>query len=211
MATPLQTLMKQIDFWFSIGSTYTYLTVMRIDGVAERHQLEVRWRPFSVRALMQEMNNIPFRGKPVKERYMWRDLERRAGLYDIPIKYPVDYPLEQFDLANRIAVVAQTEGWCPQYAKATYRLWFQDGLPAGENANIRQSLAIIGQDHDRVLELAHTTQTQEAYESATSQARSHGIFGSPSFIVFDNELFWGDDRLEDAIAYAESPATGLKT
>ena len=56
MATPLQTLMKQIDFWFSIGSTYTYLTVMRIDGVAERHQLEVRWRPFSVRALMQEID-----------------------------------------------------------------------------------------------------------------------------------------------------------
>ncbi len=65
--------MKDIDFWFSIGSTYTYLTVMRLNKVEQEAGVKVKWRPFSVRALMQEMNNIPFIGKPVKEKYMWRD------------------------------------------------------------------------------------------------------------------------------------------
>ena len=69
--------MTSFDFWFSIGSTYTYLTVERIGDLARENGIDVQWRPFSVRALMQEMNNIPFAGKPAKERYMWRDLERR--------------------------------------------------------------------------------------------------------------------------------------
>ncbi len=71
--------MRQIDFWFSIGSTYTYLTVMRLHNVEQESGMRFNWRPFSVRVLMQEMNNIPFKGKPAKEQYMWRDLERRAA------------------------------------------------------------------------------------------------------------------------------------
>ena len=73
-----------LDFFFFYGSTYTYLTVMRIEQVAARADVEVRWRPFNVREIMIEQNNIPFRGKPVKMRYMWRDIERRAARYGIP-------------------------------------------------------------------------------------------------------------------------------
>jgi 2-hydroxychromene-2-carboxylate isomerase len=194
--------MKRLDLWFSIGSTYTYLTVMRIDALAREHDITVDWHPFSVSALMQEMNNIPFRGKPVKEKYMWRDLERRAALYSIPVQVPVEYPLQHFDLANRIAIVAEQEGWCRQYAEAAYRLWFQEGLPAGDEANLRGSLAAAGQDCDRVLSVANAEATVRAYDAATSQARKPGVFGSPSFLVGGGELFWGDDRLEDALEFA---------
>ena len=194
--------MKHIDFWFSIGSTYTYLTVMRIEALAKRHGVAVKWLPFSVRALMQEMNNIPFVGKPAKEKYMWRDLERRAERYGLHARFPVDYPLKQFDRANRVAIVARQEGWCAEYTKAAYRLWFQEGMPAGEDANLARSLEVAGQDPARVLALADTNATRQAYETATATARGLGIFGSPTLVVADNELFWGDDRLEDAISYA---------
>ena len=59
---------KQLDFFFFYGSTYTYLTVMRIEEVAARAGIEVRWRPFDVRAIMIEQNNIPFRGKKPSEK-----------------------------------------------------------------------------------------------------------------------------------------------
>lgn len=198
--------MKRIDFWFSIGSTYTYLTVMRIDEVTRRSGVTVDWRPFSVRALMQEMNNIPFVGKPVKERYMWRDIERRAKRYGLPILLPVSYPLEDFDLANRVAVVARQEGWCADYVRTSYRLWFQQGLPAGGARNLERGLAELGQSEDRVRELAASDAVGSAYRDATAEARSLGIFGAPSFVVDDQELFWGDDRLEDAIDRAVQPA-----
>jgi 2-hydroxychromene-2-carboxylate isomerase len=79
-----------IDFWFSIGSTYTYLSVMRIEAVARQSGVTFRWRPFDVSAIMIEMDNIPFSNKkPAKARYMWRDIERRAILHRLPwVRYP---------------------------------------------------------------------------------------------------------------------------
>lgn len=191
-----------IDFWFSIGSTYTYLTVMRLKEVEQEFGIDFRWQPFSVRVLMQEMKNIPFVGKPAKEKYMWRDLQRRAGKYDIPIRLPIAYPLQHFDRANRVAILAQQEGWCPEYVSATYQLWFNKGMPAGDDANLAESLRIVGQDSNRVLELAQSDSIETAYRESTSRARNLGIFGSPTFVVGNDELFWGDDRLEDAIEFA---------
>ena len=196
-------MMKRIDFWFSIGSTYTYLTVMRLHEIEQAHSVRFNWRPFSVRALMLEMNNVPFKGKPAKENYMWRDLERRAARYRIPVKLPISYPLENFDRANRVAIVGEQEGWCTDYVRAAYKLWIQDGIPAGEEENLVKSLEIAGQDPERILVLASSDETKEAYEDATAEARSLAIFGSPSFVVNDSELFWGDDRLEDAIDFAK--------
>ena len=83
----------------------------------------------------------------------------------------------------------------------TYQHWFQDGMPAGDEANLVATLEETGQSHDRVVQLAESDSTNSAYEEATAAARSRGIFGSPSFVVDDHELFWGDDRLEDAIEY----------
>ena len=81
-----------IEFWFSIGSTYTYLTAMRLEEVAKSSGVEVLWRPFSVRAVMIEQKNIPFMGKPVKMAYMWRDIERRAEAYGFPARVPAALP-----------------------------------------------------------------------------------------------------------------------
>ena len=199
--------MKKNEFWFSIGSTYTYLTVMRLDKIGKESGVMFDWKPFSVRTLMQEMDNIPFVGKPAKEKYMWRDLERRAEQYGIPVNLPIEYPLKHFDLANRVAIVAEQEGWCREYVRTAYRLWFQDGLPAGGESNLSQCLREIGHSPDRVRGLANSEVIGKTYGNATAHARSLGIFGSPSFVVDGHELFWGDDRLEDAIAWAQRPGT----
>lgn len=196
--------MRNIDFWFSIGSTYTYLTVMRLDGIEHDANVAFDWKPFSVRALMQEMDNIPFIGKPVKEKYMWRDVQRRADKYGYPVNFPIECPLEHFDLANRVAVVAKREGWCAEYVRTAYRLWFQERLPAGSESNLSQCLQQSGHSVTRVLELANSESIRKAYEDATREARSAGIFGSPTFVVDGREIFWGDDRLEDAIDWALS-------
>lgn len=200
-----------IDVWFSIGSTYTYLTVMRLPAVARATGIPFRWRPFSVRQIMIEMDNIPFRTKPVKAAYMWRDIERRAALYGLRARVPAPYPLQQWDVANRVAVLGAGEGWVADYAQATYRRWFEKGLEPGLDPNLSDSLREIGQDPARVLPRAASAEIGEAYEAATNDARKLGIFGAPTFAV-GNEIFWGDDRLDDAIAWhrrgALAPAAG---
>ena len=190
--------MKPIQFWFSIGSTYTYLTVMRLADIAAANGVPFEYRPFSVRAIMKEMNNIPFAEKPVKMQYMWRDMERRAARYGMEITVPAPYPLAGFDIANRVAVVGRKEGWCEDYVMATYRRWFRNGEAAGEEPNLSESLQEIDQNPGRVVSLANANETEDAYNAATDEARKLGIFGSPTFVV-GKEVFWGDDRLEDAI------------
>ncbi|WP_375257831.1 2-hydroxychromene-2-carboxylate isomerase [Citreimonas sp.] len=193
--------MADIDFWYSIGSTYTYLTVMRLDSVARETGMRFRWRPFDVRSIMTAQNNIPFKGKPVKSAYMWRDIERRAAGCGLSPRIPAPYPLADLALANRVAVVGAEEGWVADYTRATYRRWFENGAPAGEEPNLSASLREIGQDPARVLAEADSAATVDALARETDAAVAAGIFGSPSFVVGD-ELFWGDDRLDDAIAWA---------
>lgn len=134
---------------------------------------------------------------------MWRDIERRAHRYGLPILVPAPYPLEEFDLANRIAVLGKIEGWCEDYVRGAYRHWFQEGLEAGSEANVTATLQEIGQEKSRVLRDSLSSEVEKAYEAATQDARTKGIFGSPTFVVGD-EIFWGDDRLDDAVAFVQS-------
>ena len=189
-----------IDFWVSIGSTYSYLSVMRLKSVEAASGVAFRWRPFSVRAIMMEQNNIPFVGKPVKMAYMWRDIERRARKHGLEPRLPAPYPLKEFDLANKIAIVAETEGWCADYVCAAYRQWFQSGHEPGSEPGVSEVLRELGRDAARVLASARTGRIEERYKRDTEEAKALGVFGSPTFAV-DGELFWGDDRLEDAIEW----------
>jgi 2-hydroxychromene-2-carboxylate isomerase len=193
--------MASIDFWFSIGSTYSYLTVMRLEEFAAREGVDIVWRPFNVREIMIEQNNIPFANKPVKSAYMWRDIERRAAGYGLPIKVPAPYPLKDLPFANQVAVLGMKEGWGRPYVVETYRLWFQESLPAGEEPNLIRSLEAAGQDAPQVLARAQDAETEAALAEVTDEARQAGVFGSPSFVV-NGELFWGDDRLDDAVEWA---------
>lgn len=151
---------------------------------------------------MQELNNIPFATKPLKAEYMWRDIERRAALYGLPINVPTPYPLKQLELANRVVVLGTEEGWCADYVRATYRRWFVDGQEPGSEPNLSESLAEIGQSPSRVIERAGTDAVGAALTAATDEARRLKIFGAPTFVT-RGELFWGDDRLDDAIAWCE--------
>jgi len=196
-----------IDFWFSIGSTYTYLSVMRLPGIAETTGIHFVPRPFSVRTIMREMDNIPFATKPAKAAYMWRDIERRAAGYGFTPSLPAPYPLKEFDRANRVAIVASREGWCDAYLAATYRRWIEEGEEAGSEPNLSASIAEAGEAPSRVIAEADAEEAGRAYLAATDEARRRGIFGSPTFVV-DDESFWGDDRLEDAIAWRKRGRLG---
>ena len=193
--------MSSIDFYFSIGSTYTYLSVTRILDVEKQHQIKFNWKPFSVRAIMKEMNNIPFpKDKINKVNYMWRDIERRAEEYGFFAKTPVPYPLTEFDLANQIAILGLDNGWGIDYIRLTYKKWFQEGKEPAIEPSISEVLSELKLNKDKIISDAKEKRIEDKYLSNTNSARKNKIFGSPSFIV-NNEIFWGDDRMEDAIKF----------
>jgi len=192
---------KVIDFYFSIGSTYTYLSVTRILNVEKEHQVKFNWKPFSVRAIMKEMNNIPFpKDKINKVNYMWRDIERRAEGYGFFAKTPVPYPLSEFDLANQIAIYGLDEGWGVDYIRLTYKKWFQERKEPAIDPSVSEICEKLKINKDEIILKAKSKEIENKYISNTKDARNNKIFGSPTFIV-DNEIFWGDDRMEDAIKW----------
>ena len=193
--------MSNIDFYFSIGSTYTYLTVTRILDVENKHQVKFNWKPFSVRAIMKEMNNIPFpKEKMNKVNYMWRDIERRAEGYGFFAKTPVPYPLSEFDLANQIAILGLEKDWGIDYIRLTYKKWFQEGKEPAIEPSISEVCNELKLNKDEITSEALKKEIQDKYEANTNSARENKIFGSPSFLV-KNDVFWGDDRMEDAVKW----------
>ena len=195
--------MKNIDFYFSIGSTYTYLSVTRMLDVEKKHQVKFNWLPFSVRSIMKEMNNIPFpKEKMNKVNYMWRDIERRAEGYGFFAKTPVPYPLTEFDLANKLAILGLKEGWGVDYIRLTYKRWFQEGKEPATEPNISEIFKEIKIDKEKAIIDANSSEIEKQYLKNTESARENKVFGSPSFIV-NSEIFWGDDRMEDAITWSK--------
>ena len=194
--------MNDIEFWFSIGSTYTYLSVERLPKIAKDHNINFIWQPYSVRAIMIEMENIPFTPPPKKNKsdYMWRDIERRSKFYGFEAKVPAPYPLKEFDLSNQVAILGMKEGWIQEYVTLTYKKWFQEGLEPGLEPNLSNILIEIGLDEKEIIKKAKEDKIIKKYIEQTNIARTKKIFGSPTFIVGD-EVFWGDDRLEDAIKW----------
>lgn len=198
---------QPVDFWVSIGSTYSCLSVMRLAGVARAAGVAVTWRPFDVRRIMLAQDNIPFRDKPVKAAHMWRDIERRAQRYGLALRLPAPYPLAELTFANQVALVGCAEGWGEDYIREAYRLWFVEGLEPGKEPALSQAIAGAGQDPARVLEDARRPETAARLEAETDHAMALGVFGAPSFVV-GAEVFWGDDRMEDAMDWAREGRLG---
>lgn len=192
-----------LEFFFFIGSTYSYLSVVRAEACAQAAGVELVWRPFSVRTLMREQNNSPFVGKPVKMRYMWRDLERRAQRFGVPFDGIPPYPIDPDERANRVAMLAAIEGWCPAFARAAYQAWFLGKQDPGRPEVLREILSGLGRNAERCMAEAESAAVRGAYVAQTARARDLGLFGSPTFVC-GTELFWGDDRLDDALAWARS-------
>lgn len=193
----------QITVWLSIGSTYSYLTALRINAIKQEKDLNLLVKPISIRVIMKSMDNIPFPpSKKTKVDYMWRDIERRAEWYGLPKpKLPAPYPLQAFDQANKVGIVLNQQGKYLEYFEETYRIWFVSGIEAGSEENLRLVFNSMQLNYDDIMHQAGDGIIQKIYEENTEEAKQIGVFGAPSFSV-GNEIFWGDDRLEDAIRFS---------
>ena len=180
---------QPIDFYFTMGSTYTYLAVMRLPDVARASGVAFRWRPFHLLTILNDMKHVPFADKPAKMSYMWRDIERRAAMHGIAVKVPAPYPARQSVFANQVALLGMQEGWGEAFVREAYRQWFQLGHETGSEPNVSNALGAIGQDQARVLARAGSDEVKQTLAAETERAKTLGIFGSPTFVVGGSELF----------------------
>lgn len=193
---------RRLDFWYEFASTYSYLSVMRVEKVAAAAKVEVAWRPFLLGPIFraQGWNDSPFNLYPAKGHYMWRDLQRLSAGYGLPFRRPSMFPRNGL-LAARIALAAEPEGWCPDWTRAVFAAEFAEDRDIGEMAVLAGLLETLGHDPGAVLAGADSDENKARLRAQTERAQALGIFGAPSFVVA-GELYWGNDRLGDAIAKA---------
>ncbi|HEX2183255.1 MAG TPA: 2-hydroxychromene-2-carboxylate isomerase [Rubrobacteraceae bacterium] len=193
-----------LEFWFEFGSTYSYLSALRIEDAAEAAGVPVVWVPFLLGPIFaqQGWDDSPFNLYPAKGRYMWRDLERLCGRYRIPFAKPSRFPRSGL-LAARVACLAKaaSEPWLPEFVRAVFRANFAEDREIGDPAEVCSILDSLGLPGGRLVEQAQAPENKLRLREQTRRAGERGIFGAPSFIV-GGELFWGNDRLEDALAWA---------
>jgi len=190
-----------IDFYFFYGSIHSYLSVMRVDALAGARHIHIRWRPFNLREILIEQDNTGFIKNPVKMNYFWHDVERRAKRDNIPFAGRAPYPADPDLLALRVGVIASQEDWCAAYSRATFHEWFIGGRAPGVDDHVAKVLASLDRSPQAIIDRANGAEGGKLLQGATDTARQLGIFGAPTFAI-GQEIFWGDDRLEDALSFA---------
>lgn len=193
--------MTSIEFWFDFASPYSYPAAMRIEALAAANGCAIEWRAFLLGPIFraQGWTDSPFNLYPAKGRYMWRDLTRSCAALRIPFRKPTAFPRNGL-LAARVACAFAGTDWLPAFVRAVYAANFEHDLDIAASATIARCLAACGQDADAVLQRAQAPAAKAGLRAQTEAAAQLGLFGAPSFRVGD-ELFWGNDRLEAALAW----------
>lgn len=197
--------MKKLEFWFDFASTYSYPAAFRIENLARRSNVSLVWRPFLLGPIFkaQGWNDSPFNLYPAKGNYMWRDLERVCESVGIPFRRPAVFPRNSV-LATRVACFFSEEPWLPEFVRRTFFENFANDRDISDAAVVGSILETVGQPAD-LISSAQSPKAKAKLRTVIDHAVSKGIFGAPSFVV-GSELFWGNDRLESAIAWAHAHA-----
>src|SRR5579863_376389 len=194
--------MPRIDFWYEFASTYSYPAAMRVETLASGRGLDVRWRPFLLGPVFAEQawRDSPFNLFPEKGRYMWRDLERTCQKLGLPLRRPDPFPQNSL-LAARVAL-ALADDFRPAFSRAVYAAEFGEGLSIFDRALLTRLVNDLGEDGAAVLARAESPENKAALKATGEEAKALGLFGAPCCVTSDGEVFWGNDRLVEAVDWA---------
>jgi 2-hydroxychromene-2-carboxylate isomerase len=197
-----------VQFWFEFASTYSYVAALRIEAVAGSRGVPFEWKPFLLGPIFrrQGWNDSPFNLYPARGRYMWRDVERLCGKHGLPFRKPTVFPRNSV-LAARVACAGSGQGWLPGFVRGVYRANFADDRDISDATVLEEILGTIGQQGARVIELAISAENKERLRRETETAWDLGIFGAPTCVV-GGELFWGNDRMDDALDWYTAKGGG---
>lgn len=196
--------MREIEFWFEFASNYSYLSVMRIEAAAAKCDVAVRWKPFLLGPIFRSLgwNNSPFVLQKAKGDYVWTDMTRQCRKHGLPWQRPSVFPRPSL-LPARVALVGADQPWMGDYCRRIMSLNFVDDCEIDDLKRVTEVLDQLGLPAQVILDQAQSETNKLKLRQQTETAQARGIFGAPTFFV-GQEMFWGDDRLDDALVSASA-------
>jgi 2-hydroxychromene-2-carboxylate isomerase len=195
----------QAIFYFDLGSPYAYLAAERVNGLfAERGLQPPEWQPILLGGLFKRFQRGSWALTPEREAGV-AEVERRASAYGLPpLRWPEPFPANTL-AAMRAATYAKQAGRTVAFALAAFRQAFAAGRDLTDPENVLLAAAACELHPNAVLKAIETAGVKDALRRATEAAADQGVKGVPSLVV-DGGIFWGDDRLDEAVeAAAQSP------
>jgi len=197
--------MPRPTFYFDLGSPYAYLAAERIETLLPE---PVHWQPVLPGGLFKLTGRSSWALGDYRRRETgMAEIERRSRLYGLPpMHWPDPWP-SNYLAAMRAATFAFAVGRGREFAHCAFRNAFQHGADLSITAHVLDSARRVGLDRGDVVDAIESPQIKQSLRDATDAAFELGVFGVPTVAV-DGELFWGDDRLEDAAAHLRAVLAG---
>jgi len=193
---------SEIEFWFEFASNYSYLSVMRIEDLARRCGVRILWKPFLLGPIFRDLGfeTSPFVLQKEKGAYVWQDMARQCRKYGLRWVQPTTFPRLGV-LSARIALLGAEQPWIGAFCREVMELNFALDKDINQLDRMAGILTELGHPTADILDRAQAEPAKKLLREQTDAARARGIFGAPTFFV-GTEMFWGNDRLEDALALA---------
>lgn len=187
--------MKQVEFFWDIGSTNTYFALNLIKPIVARHAADLVMHPFNLGYVFRHHDYSLKDEPPAKMRNRLDDLKRWAVKYDLPFRLPDRFPIKT-SRALRGAIVMRGRGLEAEYMQAIFRRYWEENDASIADVEGLESVAReLGVDAPAFLAACDSGPVREALIGSTRRGLERGVFGAPSFIV-DGELYWGKDRMD---------------
>ena len=193
---------RSLEFWFEFASPYSYVAAMRIEALCEASGVALTWRAFQLGPIFakQGWSTSPFNLNALRGAYMWRDMERLTAKFGLPWQRPSEFPRKSV-LAARVAAAYAQAPWIGRYVRRIFIANFGGNCEIEDRRVVATALRDAGADPDAAIAAATQSPLQSRLRENTERAMSLGIFGAPNCTV-DDELFWGEESLEDAVSWA---------
>ncbi len=185
---------RSIEFFYDIGSPYSYLAATQIDAVAAAAGASVEWKPFLLGGVFKASgNDMPAR-VPAKARWMLSDLTLWAKRYGVPFVFPLSFPPNTVK-AMRACVAARREGQAKAFSLALFRAYWVDGKDPSAKETMSAAAEAAGLRGDAIIAATEDQAIKDELRALTDDAVARGAFGAPTMFVGE-QMLWGNDRLE---------------
>lgn len=187
--------MKSVEFYFDLGSPYSYLAYYRLLQMAEQQEIQIVYKPILLGGVFKATGNRSPIEIPVKGAYSILDMQRWAEYYQIPMQMNPHFPMNTLTLMRILTGVQllHLEKF-EQVLKLLFDAMFGTPQNLNEPTVLAEVLKPSGFSVEDIMSMVQSDVVKQKLITETEQAIQRGIFGAPTFFVGD-EMYWGQDRL----------------
>ena len=190
---------SKIEFFYDCSSPWTYLAFSEIENLVARHDLKLIWKPILVGGVFNSSNPSVYasRENPVKakQNYSTKDLQDWSKVRGLTINWPDVFPVNSVK-AMRGAFYAINKEMISEYSSKVFFTYWTEGNDISQDVVLNEIISSLEFDRQDFFSFIELDQTKELLKSNTQELIDRGGFGSPTIFINENNMFFGNDRLQ---------------